>query len=134
MWLLLKILYSPSHAGKYEALRLYLHQRKTDKIGGIRSNIFGADWFMTNIKSGMGINIFRDEVAYGNLYYTNIAINYNYRIQLSKKWFFKPGMNYNLSYNTINYNNLIFSDQYEDYFIGGEIAEASKSADVLTVA
>lgn len=120
------ILRSPSHAGFNEFIRLSMLNRRSPDMPLGRMFTFSTDWFMRKLNSGVGFSIFRDEVANGLLFRTNYSFSYAYKIKLSRKWFFRPGINYNFTTRTVNFFDMVFSDQLEQVFMNnGYIGQTS---------
>jgi len=121
------ILRSPSYAGFNEYIRLSMMSRISPDMPMGRMYAFSTDWYMKKLNSGVGFSIYRDEVAQGLLYRTNFSFSYSYKIRLSRKWFMRPGINYNFTTRTVNYFDMVFSDQLEQvFYTGGYIGTTSQ--------
>lgn len=104
---------APSFAGSDGDTRIMTNYRdQWPKIPGVYVTYsFAADHFVSKLNSGFGLFFMKDQAGQGKLNITNIAGNYNYRIKLNDRWFFRPGLKAMYYQNYINYNKIVFNDQ-----------------------
>lgn len=101
----------PSFAGLGEGARFALINRQSPDLDGFSTYTFSGDFSIKRFNSGIGFVLFRDQIGGGNLMKTGIGVDYAYNIRISKQWNFRPGINFNYTVQTINFFNLVFSDQ-----------------------
>jgi type IX secretion system PorP/SprF family membrane protein len=103
----------PSFAGGNGETRAILNVRdQWPKLpGDYLTYAFSLDHYMDKFSSGIGLLVSRDEAAGGLINTTNIGINYNYNFNVSRKWRLSPGIQTYYYMKSIDYNNLVFSDQ-----------------------
>lgn len=104
---------SPSLAGGNGETRIILNFRdQWPKLpGDYITYALSVDHYLEKYKSGVGLLLLRDETAGGLFNMTNIGLNYNYNLNISRKWKLSPGLQVYYYMKNINYNKLIFSDQ-----------------------
>ncbi len=79
--------------------------------GGITYTVFGLDRNLIQINSGIGIQISRATAGVGGLNSTTMALNYSYRLSLSRKWALRSGLRVGLTSRSVNFFSLTFPDQ-----------------------
>jgi type IX secretion system PorP/SprF family membrane protein len=104
----------PSFAGATNGTRMVINYRdQWPSISGrYITYALSLDHYFVKYKSGGGLMILQDNAGHGKQTLTNIAVNYSYRIDLNKKVFFQPGLQVFYTQRTINFNKLVFADQY----------------------
>jgi len=83
---------------------------------------FGADVFLPNYNSGVGIQVTTDSQGLGNLKATDIALQYAYQISLDDVTSLRLGIQGGFSSRSLDYFGLTFGDQYNN---GGLIGTPS---------
>lgn len=73
---------------------------------------FGADVFLPNYNSGLGVLVTMDSQGLGNLKSTDIALQYSYQIQLNDVTSLRLGIQGGFASRTLDYFGLTFGDQY----------------------
>lgn len=109
---------SPSLAGASRGSRIILNFRdQWPKLpGDYVTYALSVDHYLEKLRSGVGLQILRDQSAGGLVNLTNIGLNYSYNFDVSRKWQVNPGIQVYYYSKNINYNKLIFSDQiFRDY-------------------
>ena len=104
---------SPSFAGTGGGTRFIMNFRdQWPKLAGdYVTYAFSVDHYLEKFKSGVGLQILRDQSAGGLVNLTNIGLNYNYNFNVSRRWTLHPGIQVYYYARNINYNKLVFSDQ-----------------------
>lgn len=104
---------SPSLAGANGGSRIILNFRdQWPKLpGDYVTYALSADHYLEKYRSGIGLQLFRDQAAGGLVNITNIGLNYNYNFDISRKWKLCPGIQVYYYTKSVNYNKLVFSDQ-----------------------
>ncbi len=116
---------APSFAGDDEKLRFTMQQKRTERLDGFLTNYFSMDWNAPRIKSGFGFTILRGELAGGIMYDTRFEGQYSFNARISKKWYFRPGIAFSFTSNTILFSETVFSDQIENLFSTGYLGTTS---------
>ncbi|MFH1321000.1 MAG: type IX secretion system membrane protein PorP/SprF [Bacteroidota bacterium] len=104
---------NPAFAGTSGGSRLianYRHQWPSIP-GAFVTYSFSFDHNFYKLNSGMSLFFNRDKAGSGGLRTTNMGYQYSYKLQLSRKWHVRFGME--LSYRTrdIDFSSLVFNDQ-----------------------
>lgn len=73
--------------------------------------VLGYDQYFHPMRSSFGANIAYSNYAAGILSQTEFNLQYNYTVQLTTDWYFRPGLQLGLFYRTIDVNKMIFADQ-----------------------
>jgi type IX secretion system PorP/SprF family membrane protein len=104
---------SPSFAGGNGESRIILNFRdQWPKLPGDYVTFsLSADHYLDKFNSGVGLLLLRDQAAGGLISMTNVGLNYNYNLNISKKWRLTPGLQVYYHTKYIDYNKLVFSDQ-----------------------
>lgn len=104
----------PSFAGSANMGRLILNYRdQWPKLSGrFLTYAVSYDQFIPSINSGAGIMILHDNSGGGKLTTTRAGLNYSYRIQASRNLFIQPGLQMYYYQRKIDFDKLVFSDQY----------------------
>ena len=86
----------PSFAGAAGKTRLSLNYRdQWPKLPGVFVTYsFAADHYARELNSGFGLFFMNDQAGDGKINTTNVAGNYSYKIQLSDRWYFQPGIKF----------------------------------------
>ncbi|HOS84566.1 MAG TPA: PorP/SprF family type IX secretion system membrane protein [Bacteroidales bacterium] len=115
----------PSFAGATGGTRATLNAR--DQWTAVKkeyvSYSLGADHFVDEINSGIGLLVFRDHSGYGNLTQTFAALQYSYSLNVSKFMSIRPGIQASYSQRKIDYSKLLFGDQLSIFEIKDETIE-----------
>lgn len=74
---------------------------------------FGADVFLPNYNSGLGVLVTMDSQGLGNLKSTDIALQYSYQIHLNDVTSLRLGIQGGFASRTLDYFGLTFGDQYD---------------------
>ena len=106
----------PSFAGMSNGARVSLNYRKQWPVltNGFNTYAFGIDNNFTNLKSGMGLIVLRDDIGSAHLSLTSVGAIYSYLIDLDRKWHVKPGITFWYSRHSLDFYKLIFPDQVQN--------------------
>lgn len=104
---------SPSLTGSNGGTRIILNFRdQWPKLpGDYVTYALCVDHYLAKYRSGIGLQLLRDQTAGGLLNTTNIGLNYSYNFDISRKWKLNPGIQAYYYTRNVNYNKLVFSDQ-----------------------
>ena len=72
---------------------------------------FTADHYLSELNSGIGLIATHDRAGTGALRYTNIGVQYAYEIQLKRKVFLRPALQFSYVDHAVDYSRLLFGDQ-----------------------
>ncbi|MFA6778890.1 MAG: PorP/SprF family type IX secretion system membrane protein, partial [Paludibacteraceae bacterium] len=103
---------APSFAGMSNGGKSFLTYRNQwpGLSGGYNSVIFGCDYFFRRQSSSLGVLLSYDNQA-GIFSTLEFKPQYNYRIELSRGLYFRPGIELSAYYKSIKTDNLVFADQ-----------------------
>jgi len=73
---------------------------------------FGADVFLPNYNSGLGVLVTMDSQGLGNLKSTDVALQYSYQVGLNDVTSLRLGVQGGFASRTLDYFGLTFGDQY----------------------
>lgn len=104
---------APSFAGASEQTRLTLNYRdQWPKVPGVFVTYsFAADHYLQELNSGLGVYFMSDQAGDGKISTTNVAGNYSYKLQLSDRWYFQPGLKFYYHQYQLDYSKVVFNDQ-----------------------
>lgn len=115
----------PSFAGATGGTRATLNTR--DQWTAVKkeyvSYSLGADHFIDELNSGVGLLVFRDHAGYGNLTQTFGALQYSFSMNVSNSFSIRPGIQASLNQRKIDYSKLLFGDQLSLFEIKDESIE-----------
>ena len=75
---------------------------------------FGADVFLPNYNSGLGVLVTMDSQGLGNLKSTDVAFQYSYQIGINDVTSLRLGIQGGFASRTLDYFGLTFGDQYDN--------------------
>lgn len=112
---------SPAFAGTSMQSRLGLTVRdQWPSIPGAFVTYNAAyDHYLSNMSSGVGVMVNHDRAGSGALRYTNLAVQYAYEIQLKRKVFLRPALQFGMVEHAVDLSRLTFGDQL---IRGGDIS------------
>lgn len=104
---------APSFAGGTDGSRVSLNYRNQWGLipGGFNTYMLSYDHYFSEVNSGLGVLLFRDQAGEGSLRTTNIGLQYSYNLRVSKRFAFRPGVYLKYSQKGINFSDLVFGDQ-----------------------
>ena len=104
---------APSFAGMTNGGRAFLTYRNQwmGISDGYNTGLFGIDYFFRRQNSSVGLLLSYDRQAGGIFNTTEIHPQYNYRIELGRGIFFRPGVEFSIYYRTVDQNKLVFANQ-----------------------
>lgn len=106
---------NPAFAGTGEGHRFIMNYRNQwpSLANGFVSYSFSYDYNLSDVRSGVGLIATVDKAGSANLSSTNLGLVYSYKVQLSNKWMFTPGLYFGYGHRSIDFNKLVFGDQLE---------------------
>jgi type IX secretion system PorP/SprF family membrane protein len=72
---------------------------------------FAVDHYISDMNSGIGLLVTHDKAGTGGLRYTSITGQYAYEIELKRKVFLRPALQFGWTNHAVDYTKLVFSDQ-----------------------
>ena len=103
---------APSFAGLNLAGRAFAtYRNQYSSLKGSHVAVAGYDQYFHPLRSSFGANIAYTNSASGMLSQVEFNIQYNYAVQMTKDWYFRPGLQIGLFYRTIDPSKMIFADQ-----------------------
>ena len=104
---------APSFAGMTNGGRAFLTYRNqwASFAGGHNTVLMGADLFFRRQNSSVGAYLAYDRQIAGAFTTIELHPQYNYRVQLTDKLYFRPGVEFAVFYKTVNPDGLIFANQ-----------------------
>ncbi len=103
---------APSFAGYTGGGRVFAtYRNQWSSIQGAQTGLVGYDQYFHPIRSSFGAVLSHSSQGGGMLSQTQFNIQYNYVVQMTKKWFFRPGLQVGLFYRTIDPSRMVFTDQ-----------------------
>lgn len=114
---------APSFAGFNLGGRAFItYRNQYSSLKGAHVAVAGYDQYFHPLRSSFGGNIAYTNYAGGMLSQTEFNVQYNYAVQMTKDWYFRPGLQLGLFYRTIDPSKMIFADQIA---IDGSILSSS---------
>lgn len=104
---------NPAFTGTAPGHRLsVIHRNQWPQIGnGFVSSAVSYDYNKEDLRSGFGLLVMQDRAGTAGLTSTSVAFNYAYKVQLSKKWMFTPGLYFGYNRRSMDFSRLVFGDQ-----------------------
>lgn len=81
---------------------------------------FGADVFLPNYNSGLGVLVTMDSQGLGNLKSTEAALQYSYQVGINEVTSLRLGIQGGFASRTLDYFGLTFGDQYDNGGLTGQ--------------
>jgi type IX secretion system PorP/SprF family membrane protein len=72
---------------------------------------FAIDHNLSDVNSGLGLMVHHDRAGSGALRYTSITGQYAYEIELKRKVFLRPALQFGWVNHAVDYSRLVFGDQ-----------------------
>lgn len=79
--------------------------------GSFVTGNFAFDHYMPEVNSGIGLLVNHDKAGSGGLRYTSITAQYAYEIELKRKVFLRPALQFGWVNHAVDYSRLVFGDQ-----------------------
>lgn len=111
---------SPAFAGTTPGSRFAMQYRDQwpSIPGAFVTYNFAADHYLSELNSGIGLIATHDRAGTGALRYTNLGVQYAYEVQLKRKVFLRPALQFSYTEHAVDYSRLLFGDQLAR---GGEV-------------
>ncbi len=71
--------------------------------------------WLDEMNSGVGISVLNHRENFTNYNFTQVNLNYAYRVQLNDDWYFRPALEIGFGNKTYGFQNIILSDQINIY-------------------
>lgn len=103
---------APSFAGFTGGGRVYAtYRNQWSSIKGSQTGLVNYDQYFHRIKSSFGANLNYTSYATGLLAQLQFNVQYNYAVQMTQDWYFRPGVQLSVFYRTLDPSKAIFADQ-----------------------
>ncbi len=104
---------NPAFAGSSVESRLALNYRNqwTAIPHSWQNYSISYDRFFPSINSGIGVLAYRDQAGQGALSNTVVGLQYAYEVRIKRNLFFRPSFEMSYHMKSINFSNLVFTDQ-----------------------
>ena len=104
---------SPAFAGTGVQTRFALQSRDQwpSIPGAFMSYNLAIDHYLSELNSGIGLLATHDRAGSGALRSTSIGVQYAYEIQLKRKVFLRPALQFSYVDQAVDYSRLVFGDQ-----------------------
>ncbi len=104
---------SPAFAGTAAQSRLAMQYRDQWPAipGSFVTYNLAFDHYLNELHSGIGLLATRDQAGSGALSYTSIKAQYAYEIELKRKVFLRPALQFGYVNHALDYSRLVFGDQ-----------------------
>lgn len=103
---------APSFAGYTGGGRVFAtYRNQWSNIKGSQTGVVGYDQYFHPIRSSFGAVMSYSSQGGGMLSQTQFNIQYNYAVQMTKDWYFRPGLQVGVFYRTIDPSRMVFADQ-----------------------
>lgn len=112
---------NPAFAGGAHHHRAMFHQRlQWPRLNAkYITSMLSYDFFDARYQSGYGIMLLQDYQGSNNISSTELHAQYAYELPLSKVWSVRAGLQAGLVTRTLNYADLTFPQQYDDFGFTG---------------
>jgi len=109
---------NPGFAGAVHVPRLIFHQRlQWPRLDSkYITSLLSFDGFSEKYRSGYGVMLFYDNLGANNISTSEIHFQYSYELPLSQKVTIRPGLQLGFVSRSINYSNLTFPQQFDDFY------------------
>jgi type IX secretion system PorP/SprF family membrane protein len=67
--------------------------------------------WLENLNSGVGISVLNHREKFTDYNFTQVNLNYAYRVQLNDEWFFRPAIEVGFGNKSFGFQNIILEDQ-----------------------
>jgi type IX secretion system PorP/SprF family membrane protein len=67
--------------------------------------------WLENVNSGVGISVLNHREKFTDYNFTQVNLNYAYRVQLNDEWFFRPAIEVGFGNKSFGFQNIILEDQ-----------------------
>ncbi|MCQ2369710.1 MAG: PorP/SprF family type IX secretion system membrane protein [Paludibacteraceae bacterium] len=103
---------APSFAGFTNGGKVYaVYRNQWSSIKGSQTGLVSYDQYFHPIRSSFGANLNYTSYATGMLAQLQFNIQYNYAVQMTKDWYFRPGLQIGVFYRTVDPSKATFVDQ-----------------------
>lgn len=103
---------APSFAGYTGGGRVFAtYRNQWSSIKGSQTGLVNYDQYFHPIRSSFGANLNYTSYATGMLAQLQFNLQYNYAVQMTKDWYFRPGLQIGVFYRTVDLSKATFVDQ-----------------------
>lgn len=103
---------APSFAGYTGGGRVYAtYRNQWSSIKGSQTGLVSYDQYFHPIRSSFGANLNYTSYATGMLAQLQFNLQYNYAVQMTQDWYFRPGLQLGVFYRTVDLSKATFVDQ-----------------------
>lgn len=103
---------APSFAGYTGGGRVFAtYRNQWSSIKGSQTGLVSYDQYFHPIRSSFGANLNYTSYAAGMLAQLQFNLQYNYAVQMTEDWYFRPGLQLSIFYRTVDLTKATFVDQ-----------------------
>ncbi|MBQ1752605.1 MAG: PorP/SprF family type IX secretion system membrane protein [Paludibacteraceae bacterium] len=103
---------APSFAGYTGGGRVFAtYRNQWSSIKGSQTGLVSYDQYFHPIRSSFGANLNYTSYAAGMLAQLQFNLQYNYAVQMTQDWYFRPGLQLGVFYRTVDLSKATFVDQ-----------------------
>lgn len=103
---------APSFAGYTGGGRVFAtYRNQWSSIKGSQTGLVSYDQYFHPIRSSFGANLNYTSYAAGMLAQLQFNLQYNYAVQMTEDWYFRPGLQLSIFYRTVDLSKATFVDQ-----------------------
>ncbi|MED9995378.1 MAG: PorP/SprF family type IX secretion system membrane protein [Paludibacteraceae bacterium] len=103
---------APSFAGYTGGGRVFAtYRNQWSNLKGAQTGVVGYDQYFHPIRSSFGGTVSYNSQGGGMLSQLQFNVQYTYLVQITKDWFFRPGLQVGLFYRAIDPSRMVFGDQ-----------------------
>ena len=103
---------APSFAGYTGGGRVFAtYRNQWSSIKGSQTGLVSYDQYFHPIRSSFGANLNYTSYAAGMLAQLQFNLQYNYAVQMTQDWYFRPGLQLSIFYRTVDLTKATFVDQ-----------------------
>lgn len=103
---------APSFAGYTGGGRVFAtYRNQWSSIKGSQTGLVSYDQYFHPIRSSFGANLNYTSYATGMLAQLQFNLQYNYAVQMTQDWYFRPGLQLSIFYRTVDLTKATFVDQ-----------------------
>jgi type IX secretion system PorP/SprF family membrane protein len=105
---------APSFAGLTDKNRISFNYRNQwpEIKHGYQTYSVSFDKFIEKFSSGIGVLAYQDVAGSGRMRTTSLGIQYSFDFSITESWHARPGLHFNYTERGIDFNRLIWADQF----------------------
>lgn len=107
------LLLNPAFCGETRGTRMVMNYRNqwSSLAGSYRTFAFGGDKYLTGMRSGMGISVWKDVAGINSLYFSQYSAYFAHKVKISRTQAIKAGIRLSHITRGIDTSRMLFADQ-----------------------